>query len=163
MNNYKLRPPRVGDFGWIVHRHGVLYAQEYGWDERFEGLVAGVVSDFIERADHARERCWIAECGDRNIGCIMLARHSDEVARLRLLLVEPDVRGGGLGSRLIDECLGFARQAGYSAIELWTNSILLDARRLYERAGFQLVESAPHQLFGEGLIGETWSRDLDIT
>ncbi|HET6726178.1 MAG TPA: GNAT family N-acetyltransferase [Gammaproteobacteria bacterium] len=160
MSDYQLRAPRVGDFGWIVHRHGVLYAQEYGWDERFEGLVAGVVSDFIKRADVERERFWVAERDDRIIGCIMLAKHSDEVAKLRLLLVEPDARGMGLGSHLIDECLKFARQSGYRKIELWTNSNLLPARKLYERAEFSLIRSEPHTLFGNGLIGETWERML---
>lgn len=153
---YALRRPHPGDIGWIIYRHGVLYAREYGWDERFEALVAEVGAQFIQNFDFERERLWIAERDGKFIGCVMLAKKTADVAKLRLLLVEPEARGLGLGGRLVDECIDFAREAGYRKIELWTNSVLLPARRLYERTGFKLIQSEPHQLFGEGLIGETW-------
>ncbi len=151
-----LRAPRPGDFGWIVQRHGLLYAQEEGWDARFEGVVAGVVSDFIKSFDPAREACWIAEHAGQPVGSIMLARESDTIGRLRLLLVEPSARGLGVGDTLVAECLSFARLAGYQEIVLWTQSNLLPARRLYERAGFVLEESWPYDGFGKGLVSETW-------
>lgn len=151
-----LRGPRPGDYGWIVQRHGVLYAAEQGWDARFEGLVAGVVAEFIKGFDPAREACWIAEHQGAPVGSILLARESDTVGRLRLLLVEPSARGLGVGDRLVAECVGFARRVGYREVVLWTQSNLLPARRLYEHAGFVLEDSWAYDGFGDGLISETW-------
>jgi DNA-binding MarR family transcriptional regulator/GNAT superfamily N-acetyltransferase len=157
---YLLRPHQAGDMGWIVHRHGVLYAQEYGWDERFEALVASVAAEFIQKFDAKRERCWIAERDGEIVGSVLLVKKTDEVAKLRLLLVEPRVRGLGIGARLVDECLRFARQAGYGKVTLWTNNVLVAARAIYERIGFRLVHIEMHRNFGPDLIGETWELKL---
>jgi len=153
---YLLRLHQPGDMGWIVHRHGVLYAQEYGWDEQFEALVASIVAEFIQNYDPKKERCWIAEKDGEIVGSVLLVKKSDSVAKLRLLLVEPKARGLGIGTRLVKECDRFARQAGYEKIELWTNSVLSAARRIYEAAGYRLVHQEHHYSFGQDLIGETW-------
>ncbi len=157
---YLFRPHRPGDMGWVVHRHAALYTQEYGWDEQFEGLVAGIVAEFLQHYEHKRERCWMAELNGEIVGSVFVVKESDAVAKLRLLLVEPQARGHGIGARLVDECIHFARGAGYTTLTLWTNSILTSARRLYERAGFRLVLSKPHHSFGHDLVGETWELAL---
>ena len=158
--SYTLREPRHGDFGWMVSAHATLYAAEYNWTEPFEGLCAQIVADYVNKHDPKRERCWIAEMDGENVGCVMLAKDSDDVARLRLLLVDPKARGLGLGTRLVDECVTFARQAGYKKITLWTHSVLTAARHTYQKAGFTLTSSEKKRSWGEDVISEYWDLTL---
>jgi GNAT superfamily N-acetyltransferase len=155
-----LRALAPGDPGWVTERHGVLYADEYGWDQAFEALVARIVADYIDHRDRERENAWIAELDGERAGCVFCTEKEREVAQLRLLLVEPWARGRGVGTRLVDECLDFAKRASYRQIMLWTNDVLTDARRIYERAGFTLADEAKHHSFGQDLVGQTWSKQL---
>jgi DNA-binding MarR family transcriptional regulator/N-acetylglutamate synthase-like GNAT family acetyltransferase len=155
-----LRGPRPGDMGWVVQSHGMLYAGEYGFDSAFEALVAEITAKFLTSFDASRERCWIAEIEGAPVGSIFLVRHNDDVAKLRLLLIDPAGRGQGLGRRLVGECITFARACGYRSITLWTQSILVAARKIYQDAGFVLVASEPHRRFGQSLVGETWELKL---
>ncbi|MBO0678288.1 MarR family transcriptional regulator [Mycolicibacterium sp. S2-37] len=156
-----LRSPEPGDLGWVVERHGRRYADDYGWDTTFEGLVAEIVGDFSRRTDGPPQAGWIAELDGERVGCVFCtAADEPDTAKLRLLLVEPSARGAGVGSRLVEECLRFAKRSGYTRITLWTNEILTAARRIYQRAGFRLDRSEPHHSFGHDLVGEYWSREL---
>jgi GNAT superfamily N-acetyltransferase len=148
--------PKPGDIGWIIHRHGVLYAQEYGWNEQFEALVGQVASDFLRKHNPKRERCWIARLNGQIVGSVFIVQKSKTIAKLRLLYVEPAARGRGVGEALVGRCIAFARRAGYRKIVLWTNSILHAARRIYERAGFTLIDEEPVDLFGPALVAQTW-------
>jgi DNA-binding MarR family transcriptional regulator/GNAT superfamily N-acetyltransferase len=157
---YSLRPPVPGDFGWVVKRNAELYAQDYQWTEPFEGVCAQIVADFANKYDAKRERCWIAEMNGERIGCIFLAQETATVARIRLLLVDPKARGLGLGARLVDECVNFARTAGYKKITLWTHSVLTAARHIYQKNGFKLMRSEKHKSWGRPVVSEHWDLEL---
>jgi DNA-binding MarR family transcriptional regulator/N-acetylglutamate synthase-like GNAT family acetyltransferase len=157
---YRLRAPVPGDFGWMVKRHGEIYAQEYGWTEPFEGLCAQIVADFANKNDPKRERCWIAEMDGEVVGCVFLAKDSAKVARIRLLLVDPKARGLGVGARLADECIRFAHRAGYKKITLWTHSNLSAARHIYQKAGFRLMRTERHRSWGPPVVSEHWDLEL---
>lgn len=157
---YVLRPPRPGDLGWVVQRHGAVYAEEYGWDATFEALVARIVADYVDHRDPVRENAWMADVDGEPVGCVFCVRRSDDTAQLRLLLVDPSARGLGIGGRLVEECVRFARRTGYKAIQLWTNDVLTDARRIYDRAGFCLAAEESHRSFGHDLVGQTLTLSL---
>lgn len=156
---YVIRPPRPGDLGWVVYRHGTLYSQEQGWGMDFEATVAGIVADYVRGHDPGREAGWIAEVDGERAGCVFCVRKDDETAQLRMLLVEPSTRGMGIGTRLVDECVRFARAAGYRRMVLWTRDVLLGARRIYQAAGFELVEKERGEGGGD-FVEEIWARDL---
>ena len=156
----ELRPHRIGDIGWIAHRQGLLYAQEYGWDQSFEALVAEIAARFVREFDPNWERCWIAEQGSRTVGAVFVVRKSARVAQLRLLYVEPSARGQRIGQRLVDECIRFARAKGYRTLSLWTNDVLVAARHIYQAAGFVLVKEERHRSFGKSLVGQHWDLTL---
>lgn len=156
--------PRPGDLGWIIHRQAVLYTRDYGWNDEFEALLTDIIANFTKRFDPAREAAWIARIDGRIVGSIFLVRGEQAgEGKLRMLYVEPDARGAGVGAALIDACIARARNNGYERLLLWTNSILIAARRLYERAGFVLIEEAPHRSFGHDLVSQTWALDLRQT
>lgn len=156
----RLREPQAGDMGWLVHRHAVVYAQEYGWNEEFEALVAEILAAFIRNYDRARERCWIAEHDGVAVGSVFLVKESDDLGRLRLLFVEPSARGHGIGRKLVDACIEHARNVGYSRLTLWTNDVLVSARRIYEAAGFRLARQWKDHAFGKDLVGQDWELEL---
>lgn len=157
---YMLRSLQVGDIGWIIHRQGLLYAQEYGWDETYEALVAEILGAFVKSFDPKWERSWIAEREGEVVGSVFVVRQSDAVAKLRLLYVEPSARGLGIGRRLVEECIGFARTKGYRTLTLWTNDVLTSARRIYEAARFKLTDEERHHSFGKDLVGQNWNLEL---
>jgi DNA-binding MarR family transcriptional regulator/predicted GNAT family N-acyltransferase len=153
---FYLRHHEAGDMGWVIHEHGILYSREYGWDEKFEALVAQICADFINNYDPQKERCWIAEMQGERVGSVFCVKAGDDVAKLRLLLVAPKARKLGLGTRLVTECIRFAKRSGYKKLTLWTNHVLVDARRIYQKKGFKLVQEEPHHSFGHDLVGQNW-------
>jgi GNAT superfamily N-acetyltransferase len=155
-----LRSHKPGDIGWVIHRHGVIYAAQYGWDETFEAMVARVAAEFIETFDAARDRCFIAEQAGAIVGSAFVVKRTESIAKLRLVYVEPSLRGTGLGRRLVAAAMQFARDAGYARMTLWTNDVLVPARRLYQTLGFEMTASEAYRGFGQDLVGETWERDL---
>jgi GNAT superfamily N-acetyltransferase len=157
---YHLLSPKPGDLGYVIHRQAVLYAKEFGWNSEYEALIADIVAKFINNFDPKYENCWLAEINDQIVGSVFLVKVSDEIAKLRMLYVEPSVRGMGLGAGLVDTCIAFARQKGYKKLTLWTNDVLIAARRIYEKAGFALVMSENHHSFGKDLVGQYWELDL---
>ncbi len=159
-SSYILRSHQPGDIGWVTHRQGRLYAEEYGWDETYEGLVAEILAAFVKNFDQKRERAWIVEMDGAIVGSVFLVKQSDEVAKLRLLYVEPSARGHGIGTRLVEECIAFARGKGYRTMTLWTNDILASARHIYEGHGFKLISQGRHKSFGKDLVGQTWELTL---
>lgn len=160
--SYTLRPPRPGDMGWVVHRQAILYHQEFGWNEQYEALTSRIVADFLEHYDPALERCWIAERDGETVGSVFVVKHPERpgVAKLRMLYVEPSARGSGLGRRLVREVTEFAKAAGYHTLTLWTNSVLVSARKIYEAEGYKLVNEEPHTSFGKDLVAQVWELDL---
>ncbi len=159
-DSVRLRDPVPGDMGWVIHRHGALYAQEYGWDWTFEALVAEIVAGFVKAYDPRHERCWIAERNGQVVGSVFMVRVSDTEAKLRLLYVEPSARGLGLGARLVDDCITTARERGYRRLTLWTNDVLVAARRIYQSRGFTLLNEERHHSFGHDMVGQYWALDL---
>ncbi len=160
LSEIRLARPGPGDLGWVIGRHGEIYHEEFGWNGDFEALVASIVADFAKKHDPKRERAWIAKARGARLGCVFLVRGNDETAKLRILLVDPSARGLGLGSRLVEECLRFAKAAGYKRVTLWTNSVLVSARKIYEAAGFKLDREERHRSFGKSLVGQFWSKRL---
>ena len=160
MSPFLIRQNAPGDIGWIIHRHASIYAAEYGWDDSFEALVAEIAGRFLKSHDPKRERCWLAERDREIVGSVFLVDAGEGIAKLRLLYVEPEARGLGLGRRLVEEALRFAERAGYRRVALWTNDVLVAARRIYEAAGFQLISSERHHSFGKDLVGENWEKVL---
>ncbi|MNV24034.1 acetyltransferase [compost metagenome] len=158
--SYVLREPYPGDLGYVIHRQALLYSREFGWNNEYEALVAEIISKFVREFEPSRERCWIAEKDGKVVGSVFIVQHDAATAKLRLLYVDPSARGLGIGSRLVDECMRFARLAGYTKMVLWTNSVLTDARRIYDRAGFALVQEEKHHSFGKDLVGQVFARDL---
>jgi GNAT superfamily N-acetyltransferase len=157
---YRLRSLKTGDIGWIIHRQAVLYAQEYGWDETYEHLITDILASFVRDIDPGAEAAWVAEADQQVVGSVFLVRSSATLAKLRLLYVEPEARGLGIGRRLVAQCIEFARSRGYRKLSLWTNDVLSSARRIYEAAGFELVKEERHHSFGKDLVGQTWELPL---